>query len=60
LRLFGYSRQRPTITAVSGSASALVFEERTGRFAVSVSPAPQSFSEGPDPVLRASLALRAP
>jgi hypothetical protein len=60
LRLFGYSRQRPTITAVSGSASALVFEERTGRFAVSVSPAPQAFSEGADPVLRASLALRAP
>jgi hypothetical protein len=59
LRLFGYSRKRPTISAVAGSASALVFDERTGRFAVSVSPAPQSFSEGPDPVLRASLALRA-
>jgi hypothetical protein len=62
VRLFGYAERRPTVTVLSGSASELVFDKRTGRFTVSVSPGPQRFNEGPgsDPVLRATLSLQSP
>jgi hypothetical protein len=60
LRLFGYAERQPTITALSGSVSDLVFDKQTGRFAVSASPGLRRFNEGPgnDPVQRATLLLQ--
>ena len=59
VRLFGYAAQRPTVTAQSGSAGAVAFDKRTGRFEVSVSPSPEQVLEGPgrDPVHQAIVSL---
>jgi hypothetical protein len=59
VRLFGYAAQRPTVTAETGSAGAVAFDKRTGRFEVSVSPSPEQVHEGPgrDPVRQAIVSL---
>jgi hypothetical protein len=47
VRLFGYAMRRPAITAQTGSAGDVTFDERTGRFEVSVSPSPERVNERP-------------
>jgi hypothetical protein len=60
VRLFGYAPRRPTVTAQTGSAGELDFDQRTGRFEVSVSPGPEPGLEGPgnDPVRQAIVSLQ--
>lgn len=60
VRLFGYAMRRPAITAQSGSAGEVTFDEKTGRFEVSVSPSPERVNEGPgnDPVQQATLSIQ--
>ena len=55
VRLFGYATRRPAITAQMGSAGEVTFDERTGRFQVSVSPSRGRVYEHPggDPVQQA-------
>jgi len=47
VRLFGYALCRPTISAQSGSAGQATFDEKTGRFEVSVSPSREQMKERP-------------
>jgi hypothetical protein len=60
LRLFGYATRRPTITAQTGSAGGVAFDEKTGRFEVSVSPSRERVNEGPgnDPVQQAIVSIQ--
>jgi len=60
VRLFGYAPRRPTITARTGSASELSFDEATGRFEVSVSPSSTRLNERPggDPVQLAIVSIQ--
>ena len=60
LRLFGYTTRRPTITAQMGSAGDVAFDEKTGRFEVSVSPSRERVNEGPgnDPVQQAIVSIQ--
>jgi len=60
VRLFGYAPRRPSVTAQTGSVGELDFDQRTGRFEVSVSPGPKTGLEGPgnDPVRQAIVSLR--
>ena len=59
VRLFGYAARRPTVTAQTGSAGEVAFDNRTGRFEVSVSPSPEQVREGPgnDAVRQAIVSL---
>jgi hypothetical protein len=59
VRLFGYAARRPTVTAQTGSAGEVAFDNRSGRFEVSVSPSPEQVREGPgnDPVRQAIVSL---
>ncbi|HUE49343.1 MAG TPA: hypothetical protein VMO54_09080 [Steroidobacteraceae bacterium] len=60
VRLFGYAPRRPSVTAQTGSVGELDFDQRTGRFEVSVSPGPKTGLERPgnDPVRQAIVSLR--
>jgi hypothetical protein len=60
VRLFGYAPRRPQITARTGSASELSFDEATGRFEVSVSPSGERLNERPggDPVQQAIVSIQ--
>jgi hypothetical protein len=60
VRLFGYATRRPTITAQRGSAGDVAFDEKTGRFEVSVSPSRERVNEGPgnDPVQQAIVSIQ--
>jgi hypothetical protein len=60
VRLFGYATRRPTITAQMGSAGDVAFDEKTGRFEVSVSPSRERANEGPgnDPVQQAIVSIQ--
>jgi hypothetical protein len=60
VRLFGYAMQRPSITAQTGSAGEVAFDEPTGRFEVSVSPGSERENEPPgkDPVQRAVISIQ--
>ena len=60
VRLFGYAKRRPMITAQSGSAGDLAFDEETGRFEFSVSPSRVRLNESPgnDPVRRAVVRIQ--
>ena len=60
VRLFGYAPRRPEISAQTGSASELSFDEATGRFEVSVSPSRERLIEGPggDPVQQAIVSIQ--
>jgi hypothetical protein len=60
VRLFGYAMRRPVITARSGSAGEVIFDEKTGRFEVSVSPSRERTNEHPggDPVQRAIVSIQ--
>jgi hypothetical protein len=62
VRLFGYAMRRPSITAQSGSAGEVAFDEKTGRFEVSVSPSLERVSEPPgnDPVQHAIVSIDSP
>ena len=55
VRLFGYAMRRPAITAQTGSAGEVTFDEETGRFEFSVSPSRERVIERPgnDPVRHA-------
>lgn len=59
VRLFGYARHQPTISADTGSTGELTFDKASGRFEVTVFPGAQQLTEGPgnDPVLRARVYL---
>ena len=60
VRLFGYAPRRPQISAQTGSASELSFDEATGRFEISVSPSRERLIESPggDPVQQAILSIQ--
>jgi hypothetical protein len=60
VRLFGYATRRPNIAAQTGSAGEVAFDERTGRFEVSVSPSGERVNEGPgnDPVRQAIVSIQ--
>jgi hypothetical protein len=60
LRLFGYSMRRPAITAESGSVEKITFDEKTGRFEVTVSPSGDRVNEPPgnDPVQHAIVSIQ--
>jgi len=60
VRLFGYAMRRPTITAQTGSAGEVAFDEETGRYEVSVSPSRERVNEHPggDPVQRAIVSIQ--
>lgn len=47
VRLFGYAARRPKVVAQKGSVSALTYDEASGRFDVSVAPAPAQIREAP-------------
>jgi hypothetical protein len=59
VRLFGYASRRPTVTAPMGSAGNFSFDDKTGRFEVSVSPSRELLKEGPgdDAVRRAIVSI---
>ena len=50
VRLFGFARKMPKVSAQSGSAGEVSFDQTTGRFSVNVTPAPAVVTSGPDPV----------
>jgi hypothetical protein len=60
VRLFGYAMRRPAITARTGSAGEVTFDEETGRFEVSVSPSRERVNERPgiDPVQHAIVSIQ--
>jgi hypothetical protein len=60
VRLFGYAIRRPAITAQTGSAGEVTFDEQTGRFEVSVSPSRERVNERPgnDPVQQATVSIQ--
>jgi hypothetical protein len=60
VRLFGYARRRPAVTAQTGSLRELDFEAGSGRFEVTVSPGLEQVEEGPgaDPVRHAVVILQ--
>jgi len=60
VRLFGYAMRRPMITAESGSANQVTYDEATGRFEVSVSPSSERANERPggDPVQQAIVSIQ--
>jgi hypothetical protein len=60
VRLFGYAMRRPAITAQTGSAGAVTFDEESGRFEVSVSPSRERVNERPgsDPVQQAIVSIQ--
>jgi hypothetical protein len=60
VRLFGYAMRRPAITAQTGSASKVTFDQKTGRFDVSVSPSLDQVNEPPgnDPVQHAIVSIQ--
>jgi hypothetical protein len=60
VRLFGYATQRPVITAQTGSAGEVTFDEKTGRFEVPVSPSSERVNERPgsDPVQQAIVSIQ--
>jgi hypothetical protein len=59
VRLFGYARRQPTVTAQLGSAVDFTFDDKTGRFEVSVAPGRGLVKEAPgnDPVRRAIVSI---
>jgi hypothetical protein len=60
VRLFGYAMRRPAIAAQTGSASKVTFDQKTGRFDVSVSPSLDQVNEPPgnDPVQHAIVSIQ--
>jgi hypothetical protein len=60
VRLFGYAARRPGITAQTGSAGEVAFDEATGRFEVSVSPSRERVNESPgnDPIQQAIVSIK--
>jgi hypothetical protein len=60
VRLFGYAMRRPAITAQTGSADEVTYDEATGRFEVSVSPSRERMNERPgnDPVQHAIVSIQ--
>jgi hypothetical protein len=60
VRLFGYAARRPNIAAQTGSAGEVIFDEKTGRFEVSVSPSREQVNERPgnDPVQQAIVSIQ--
>jgi hypothetical protein len=58
--LFGYATRRPAVTAQTGSAGEVTFDQETGRFGVSVSPSREQVNEGPgsDPVQQAIVSIQ--
>ena len=58
--LFGYATRRPAVTARTGSAGEVTFDQETGRFGVSVSPSREQMNEGPgsDPVQQAIVSIQ--
>jgi hypothetical protein len=62
VRLFGWAPRAPRVEALAGSAGAVAYDAATGRFEVSVSPAPAVAREPPgnDPVQQARIELSLP
>jgi hypothetical protein len=60
VRLFGYAMRQPAITAQTGSAGKVTFDEKTGRFEVTVSPSLDQVNEPPgnDPVQHAIVSIQ--
>lgn len=50
VRLFGFAREIPVVSAQSGAAGEVSFNEITGRFSVDVAPAREVITSGTDPV----------
>ena len=50
VRLFGYAKTKPKVTARSGSVGTVSFDRKTRRFSVEAMPAPEVLNSGRDPV----------
>jgi hypothetical protein len=60
VRLFGYAMRRPMITAQTGSADQVTYDQETGRFDFLVSPSRERVNKGPggDPVQQAIVSIQ--
>ena len=50
VRVFGFAKEMPSVTAQSGSIKGVEFDKNTGRFSVNVAPSPDVINSGSDPV----------
>jgi hypothetical protein len=50
VRVFGFAKEMPTVTAQTGLIKGVAFDKNTGRFSVNVAPSPDVINSGGDPV----------